>query len=103
MLRKVLLSILVIVTVLVIWYWSLIVYGVRMGYGQLNIIWSAEPVETFLNDPSFPDSLKSKLHLIEEIRKYGIDSLGLKDTENYKTMYDQHDQELMWVVQACEP
>ncbi len=74
-----------------------------MGYGQLKIIWNAQPVETFLNDPSFPDSLKAKLHLIEEIRKYAIDSLGLKDTENYKTMYDQHGEELMWVVQACEP
>lgn len=103
MLRKILLFALVIFSVLIIWYWSLIVYGVRMGYGQLKIIWNAKPVEAFLNDPSFPDSLKAKLHLIEEIRRYGIDSLGLKDTENYKTMYDQHDQELMWVVQACEP
>jgi predicted aminopeptidase len=103
MLRKILLSILVIVLALVVWYWSLIIYGARMGYGQLKIIWNAKPVETFLSDPAFPDSLKAKLRLIEEIRKYGIDSLGLKDTENYKTMYDQHDQELMWVVQACEP
>ncbi|GHM98972.1 aminopeptidase [Cytophagales bacterium WSM2-2] len=103
MIRKILLALLVIITVLVIWQWSLVNYGIRMGYGQLKIIWGAKPVETFLNDPVFPDSLKAKLHLIEEIRKYAIDSLGLKDTENYKTMYDQRDQELMWVVQACGP
>lgn len=103
MVRKILLSVLVVLMALVIWYWSLLIYGARMGYGQLKIIWNAKPVETFLNDPSFPDSLKAKLRLIEEIRKYGIDSLGFKDTESYKTMYDQKDQELMWVVQACEP
>ncbi|MBI1769016.1 MAG: aminopeptidase [Bacteroidetes bacterium] len=103
MIKKILVSALVIFIALIIWQWSLINYGVRMGYGQLKIIWNSKPVETFLNDPSFPDSLKGKLHLIEEIRKYAIDSLGLKDTENYKTMYDQHDEELMWVVQACEP
>jgi len=103
MLKKILLTILTVVLALLIWQWSLVTYGVRMGYGQLKIIWGAKPVETFLADPSFPDSLKAKLHLIEEIRKYAIDSLGLKDTENYKTLYDQHDQELMWVVQACEP
>jgi predicted aminopeptidase len=103
MLRKILLSFLVIILALVIWQWSLVSYGVRMGYGQLKIVWNAKPVETFINDPSFPDSLKAKLHFIDEVRKYAIDSLGLKDTENYKTMYDQHGEELMWVVQACEP
>jgi predicted aminopeptidase len=74
-----------------------------MGWGQLKIIWGAKPVETFLNDPAFPDSLKTKLHLIEDVRKFAIDSLGLKDTENYKTLFDQRGQELMWVVQACGP
>lgn len=73
-----------------------------MGAGQLNIIWNARPVEEFLQDPAFPDSLKTKLRLIEEIRKFAIDSLGLKDTKNYKTLFDQKGEELMWVVQACE-
>jgi predicted aminopeptidase len=103
MLKKIFLTILVVLIALTIWQWSLINYGARMGYGQLKIIWNAQPVEIFLNDPTFPDSLKAKLRLITEIRKYAIDSLGLKDTENYKTMYDQHGEELMWVVQACEP
>jgi predicted aminopeptidase len=56
-----------------------------------------------MEDPFFPDSLKSKLKLIEDVRKFAIDSLGLKDTENYKTLYDQKNKEVMWVVQACEP
>jgi predicted aminopeptidase len=84
-------------------YWDLIVYGVRQGKGQLHIIWNAKPVEEVLQDPTFPDSLKSKLYLIEEVRKYAIDSLGLKDTDNYKTIYDQKGEEVMWVVTACEP
>src|SRR5882757_9099125 len=103
MIKKILLSISVILLVLVIWQWQLIGYSARMGWGQLKIIWGARPVETFLSDPNFPDSLKTKLHLLEEIRKFAIDSLGLKDTENYKTLFDQRGQELMWVVQACGP
>ncbi len=43
------------------------------------------------------------MRLIAEIRKFAIDSLGLNDTENYKTLFDQRSQELMWVVQACGP
>jgi predicted aminopeptidase len=103
MLKKIGLGLLVIVSVLIIWNWSLIYYGIRQGMGQLEIVWNARPVEEFLNDPTFPDSLKTKLKLIDEIRKFAIDSLGLKDTENYKTLYDQKNKEVMWVVQACEP
>ncbi len=48
--------------------------------GQLRIVRNARPVEEFTADPNFPDSL-NKTPLIDEIRKFAIDSLGLKDTE----------------------
>lgn len=101
--KRTLLALLVVVIALVIIYWELVVYGFRQGKGQFTIIWNAKPVEKVLKDPAFPDSLKTKLRLIENVRKYAIDSLGLKDTENYKTLYDQHGEEIMWVVTACEP
>ncbi|MBA4053420.1 MAG: aminopeptidase [Marivirga sp.] len=87
----------------IIIFWDLVSYAARQGYGQLNIVWNARPVEEFMDDPDFPDSLKSRLRFIDEVRKYAIDSLGLKDTENYKTLYDQKGKEVMWVVMACEP
>jgi len=103
MMRKIIFGVLAILLVLLIWNWSLLVYGVNQGIGQLNIVWNARPVDEILSDPKFPDSLKAKLHLINEVRKFAIDSLGLKDTDNYKTLYDQKGEELMWVVTACEP
>ena len=103
MIKKIFLALLLAIAILVIWNWSLVYYGIRQGIGQLEIVWNARPVEEFLQNPAFPDSLKSKLRLIDEIRKFAIDSLGLKDTKNYKTLYDQKDKEVMWVVQACEP
>jgi predicted aminopeptidase len=103
MLKKIGLGLLALLVILVIWNWSLVHYGICQGIGQLGIVWNARPVEEFMNDPAFPDSLKAKLRLINEVRKFAIDSLGLKDTENYKTLYDQQGKELMWVVQACEP
>ena len=92
-----------IVFLLVIWNWSLLLYGIRQGIGQLNVVWNARPVEEILTDPTAPDSLKLKLKLIEEVRRYAIDSLGLKDTENYKTLFDQQGKEIMWVITASEP
>ncbi len=101
--KRVLLAVFLILAVLTVAYWDLVVYGIRQGTGQLNIIWNARPVEEFLENPDFPDSLKQKLVLINEVRKYAIDSLGLKDTKNYKTLYDQKGEEIMWVVTASEP
>jgi predicted aminopeptidase len=101
--KRSVLGLLVIILVLVVVYWDLVSYGYKQAKGQLNIVWNAKPVASYLNDPSFPDSLKQRLRFIGEVRKYAIDSLGLKDTENYKTLYDQKGEELMWVVTASEP
>jgi len=101
--RRILLGLAALIAILILVFWDLVSYGVRMGYGQMNIIWNARPVGQFLNDPTFPDSLKARLELIGEVRRYAIDSLGLKDTDNYKTMYDQQGREIMWVVMASEP
>lgn len=103
MIKRLLLGLAAAIVVLVIVFWDLVSYGVRQGYGQLNIVWNARPVEEFINDPAFPDSLKQRLRLIDEIRRFAIDSLALKDTENYKTLYDQKGKEVMWVVLASEP
>jgi predicted aminopeptidase len=100
---RVLLAFAFIFVVLAVVYWDLLIYGLRQGKGQLNIVWNAKPVEEFMNDSSFADSLKSKLRLIAEVRRYAIDSLALKDTKNYKTLYDQKGEEIMWVVTACKP
>lgn len=103
MVKRILLAVLIVLAVLAVYYWPLITYGVGQGMGQLKIIREARPVEEFLADPSFPDSLKSRLRLIQEARKFAVDSLGLSDTENYTSLYDQKGEEIMWVVIACEP
>lgn len=101
--KRLFIALLVIVAALAVIYWDLVIYGLRQGKGQLNIIWNAKPVEEYLTNPEFPDSLKTKLVLINEVRKYAIDSLGLRDTKNYKTLFDQKGEEIMWVVTASEP
>lgn len=103
MVKKFVGIVLLIIVALSIYYWSLLSYGIAQGMGQLKIIVEAKPVAEFINNPDFPDSLKSKLKLIQQARQFAIDSLGLRDTKNYSTMYDQKGEELMWVVIACEP
>ena len=103
MVKKTLGVVILVVIAFGVYYRSLLSYGIAQGLGQLRIIREAKPVDEFIRDPAFPDSLKSKLKLILKARQFAIDSLGLNNTKNYTTMYDQHGEELMWVVIACEP
>lgn len=81
---------------------SLVTYGIRMGQGQLNIVWNARPFEEVYADPAVSDSVKTKLRLIDEIRRFAYDSIGLKPSDNYTTFFDQKDQRLMYVVTGAE-
>src|ERR1041385_6588199 len=81
----------------------LVNYGLRMAQGQLSIVWNARPVKDVLADATIPDSVKTKLKLIEEIRQFAFEEIGLKQNENYTTFYDQHGQRIIYVVTACKP
>jgi len=83
--------------------YKLVWYGLSQARGQIEIIRQAKSIEATLLDPDFPDSLKANLRLVEEIKRYAIDSLGLKPTDNYSTVYNQQGKEVLWVVSACDP
>lgn len=83
--------------------YKLVVYGWHQLKGQLHIIMEARPVDACLSDPAFPDSLKKKLLFIREVRQYATDSLGLDDSKNYTSLYDQHGKPSLWVITACQP
>ena len=80
-----------------------ICYGVQQGMGQLRIVWKSEPLENYLNNAVYPDSLKVKIRLIEEIKKFAFDSLGIYPSKNYTKMYNQNGSPGMYVVTACKP
>lgn len=103
MIKKVVLGLLIVVVGLLIYYHDLVYYGLVQGKGQLAIVWKAEPVDDFLQNPDTPDSIKQKLVFIQEVRAFAIDELGLNDTDNYTTMYDQQGKPILWVVTGCQP
>ncbi len=83
--------------------YELVHYGLKQGYGQLEILAKAKPIEDFLADPNFPDSLKQRINLVQEIRQYAFDSVGLDQSNSYTKMYDQQGKPILWVVTACKP
>jgi len=86
-----------------VWNYKLIGYGISQLSGQLHIIRNAVPVTEVLNNPATPDSVKEKLIYIDQVRRYAMDSLGLKNSDNYTTLFDQQGKPVMWVVTASLP
>lgn len=82
--------------------WSLVTYGWGQLKGQLKIVRNVRPLEEVLVDKNFPDSLKTKIRFIDVIAKYAADSLGLKRSENYTTLYDQKNKPILWVITASD-
>ena len=103
MIKKIGGALLILLIILMGWHHKLVYYGLVQGKGQLSIIWNAKPVQSFLDDPSTPDSVRQKLLFIEEVRQFAIHELNLNDTDNYTTMYDQKGKPILWVVTGCEP
>lgn len=102
MIRRVLLILSVLVLGVGIWQRELISYGWMQAKGQFRILWNTRPVEDVLVDPAYPDSLKRKIRLIEEIKRFAVDSIGLNASKNYTTFYEQHGKPILWVLVAAE-
>lgn len=101
--KRILLAVTILIVAAALWQHELISYGLGQTKGQLLILWQAKPIAYFLEDEDFPSDLKKKILIIQEIRQYAIDSLGLNDTKNYTTLYDQKGNDILWNVSACEP
>jgi len=101
--KKIFLSLLTVLLLLAIWQWDLLSYGLAQGKGQLRIVWNSIPLSERVADPTFPDSLKARIETIQKAREFAIHDLGLKDTDNYTTYYDQQGEPSLWNVTACNP
>ncbi len=93
----------VLLLLLLVWQHELVWYGISQARGQLRIIWNARPIEEVMSDPAVADSLKQKIVLVQSVRKFAIDSLGVNDSDSYRTLYDQQGKPVLWVVTGSEP
>ncbi len=101
MLKKILGTILFFAAVLIAANFKLVCYGLQQLKGQLYIVNHAKPIPEVLADVSVSDSIKTKLGFIEEIKRFAVDSLSLKPSENYTTFFDQQNRPVMWVLTAA--
>ncbi|WP_420316610.1 aminopeptidase [Ekhidna sp.] len=103
MIKKASWRILILIILLSIVYWEHLIYGIRQAKGQLSITFNTLPVEEVLSNPSVTDSIKYKIQIVQEARLFSFDRLGLKQSENYTTFYDQKGEVSLWNLSACKP
>lgn len=84
-------------------YIDLLAYGVQQLRGQLNIVRNARPLDEVIADPGTPDSVRTKLELVKDIRVFAFDSIGLVRNDNYTSFFDLNGQPPIYVVTACDP
>jgi predicted aminopeptidase len=101
--RKILLLGITILTIFLVVKWDLVRYGWQQARGQFHIMYEAKPLKFYLNDASFPDSLKAKIRLVKAATSFAHDELGFSSESQYQKMYNQNGKESMWVVTAASP
>lgn len=69
--------------------------------GQWEIQRKARPITQLLADPTTPDSIKTQLELVQEIRAYAKNTLHLPAERQYHRYTDLKRKHLVWVVFAA--
>lgn len=96
-------GLLAILILLVILFNDLIFYGLSQAKGQFRVLWQAVPLEEILSRKDLPDSTRYKLELIQQVKAFGEEELGINPSKNYTTFFDQEGKDILWMVTACPP
>jgi len=72
-------------------------YLLRAGYEEARILLRRRPIAGMVSDSSTPPALRERLRLVEDARRFAVDSLGLEAGESFTT-YAQLDRDTLVLV-----
>jgi len=76
-------------------------YYVQAVRGHMDVMQRSRSVTEVLDDPDAPQSLKDRLELVQEARKFSIEELELPDNESYRSYADLEREFVVWNVLAA--
>ncbi|KAA3651897.1 MAG: aminopeptidase [Bacteroidetes bacterium] len=100
MIKKVVFAFLFLLLCYLAFHFSALKYGISQGIGQAKVLMNTVSIESVKNNPNTPDSILQKIAFIEEVKTYAYDSIGLSETDNYTSFYNQKGKPILWVVTA---
>ena len=75
-------------------------YVYKAWRGQARILSSRRPIDKVVADPAAPAALKDKLKLVEDIRRFAFDRMGLPPSKNYTQYATVPGEAVSWVATA---
>jgi len=63
-------------------------YVARGGFAEARILWRRQPIPELLARPDLDPQLRERLELVERVRTYAGNDLGLRVGESYTTFAD---------------
>jgi predicted aminopeptidase len=77
-----------------------IAYLFHAAAGQFHILNDSIPIQAALNDRSLSPDEQERLRLVARIKAFGEKDLGLKETDNYETVYLSSSKRPIYTVSA---
>jgi len=77
-------------------------YLLRQAKGQLYVLSGTQSFEAFKANNTLTEKESINLGLIDQIKKFSVDSLAYKPTNNFTSIYDQQNKPILWVITASE-
>jgi len=78
-----------------------VAYLSKLGWHQGAIAYQSIPIEEILEDGQISSEIKAKIRFIQDVKRYGEETLGLKKTKNYSRFYETRGP-ILYIVTACE-
>ncbi len=78
-------------------------YYLHLASGQIEVLSNCEPVESLLASAEVSPEARAKLELIQAVRRYAQERLGLALSDNYTCFHDTKGEPVSWNVSACPP
>jgi predicted aminopeptidase len=78
-------------------------YLLRQAAGQAGVLMNTCSIEEFEKENQLSTTESENLLLIQQIKNYSVDSLGFTPTNNFTSVFNQHEEPILWVITACAP
>ena len=79
------------------------IYLIYQARGQLAVLLNTQPLQSFKAGNDLSQHERESLELVEQVKRFSVDSLGYKPTRNFTAIYDQRSATTLWVITACRP
>jgi predicted aminopeptidase len=76
-------------------------YFSKMGWHQGSVNFHSIPVKDVLEDGGMSAEFKEKIRFIQEVKRYGVERLGLTPTKSYTTFLEVKGP-ILYVISACD-